>query len=311
MTEVLNVKNLKSFTNYSIHISISNRVSESNPYFIGFVKTNESIPDHIENLEIEEIGIYHIKIKWNLPLQMNGIIKKYVVRIKNKMYSETFSTILTKHDFVNLNESTTYNISVQAQNNVGLGDVSSITVDTFDLTFNENEIISIVGFENTDTGLLVKWYHNGQYTNPSDYYYVYYTENELEDLNNWTKSKPIYGVNRITLSNVKKGMKYYFVVASVDGRKNVMYSEKISFTLPAQVFKKKEKLNNQLIKEKTMADKNSTRLTNKKVSSINLMKFNEDGSFIGVYGNNKENMEPNANSTPISSNIGDSDLTKI
>ncbi len=182
--------------------------------------------------------INNIDITWDGPLQPNGVITGYrLYQDNNIIWSEelTYNGLIqsnpltTNYNVTGLSYATSYNFSVQAQNSMGWGNISTITsLTTLDGIPDTPENISISDIDSNQVDLRWNYPVNSRGTLMYFWYQLEYTS----DNQNWvflsdTTFSPNY--NYHTFTGLHPWTNYRFRLLSQNLNHNSSYSDWLYF----------------------------------------------------------------------------------
>ncbi|KAH9515062.1 Protein sidekick-2 [Bulinus truncatus] len=124
--QTYNITNLLKYTLYDIQIACRTDAGAGPQSPIQSFRTMEDLPGPVSDLKIENVMDKSLKIYWQPPLELNGILTGYRIQYKVKTSTEPYTVIerspeTLSHPLNDLLYETPYIISVQAKTSRGAG----------------------------------------------------------------------------------------------------------------------------------------------------------------------------------------------
>ncbi|XP_028395112.1 protein sidekick-1-like [Dendronephthya gigantea] len=165
-TQVFNVTNLKTFTQYKFEVSAQNSVGGS-PFSKSVqVKTTEDIPSAPQRLQIVDQFSDTISVKWVRPREVNGVLTGYVVEYwRLDDFGDKAGEVKTveaeggalQTGITNLRAKSRYKIRVAARTNAGVSDYAEIEGRTQDVAVRPREPSQLRLFDVNATSMQLTW----------------------------------------------------------------------------------------------------------------------------------------------------------
>ncbi|XP_013063679.2 protein sidekick-2-like [Biomphalaria glabrata] len=132
--QAYNITNLLKYTQYDIRLACRTEAGAGPQSPTQSYRTMEDLPGPVSDLKIDNIRDKSLRINWQPPLELNGIITGY--RITYRVKTQNQSTVIDRsadtlsHALNDLLYATTYVISVQAKTSIGPGYPRTTEIDS-------------------------------------------------------------------------------------------------------------------------------------------------------------------------------------
>ncbi|XP_046861970.1 protein sidekick-2-like [Xenia sp. Carnegie-2017] len=180
-TQVHNVTNLKTSTQYIISVSAKNSVGGSSYSNEVQVRTTEDVPSAPQRLQIVDQFSDTISVNWLRPREVNGVLIGYTVkywkvdqygtRIGNPMTDEVAGNAL-QAGITNLDSRSSYIIEVAAKTNAGVSKSAKIQGRTQDVAVQPGPPSNLRSLETNATTLKLTWREGFKGNSPITKYLV-------------------------------------------------------------------------------------------------------------------------------------------
>ncbi|XP_078272795.1 phosphatidylinositol phosphatase PTPRQ [Rhinoraja longicauda] len=150
-----NLSGFESLHEYHISVSTFTKVGNGDQYSnIVIFKTNQTVPDAIQNLRCNVSSWQSIIVEWDPPSKSDGILTYYIHVSENNVQS-----VLPKdhtYTFTELQSNTSYQFSITAVNSLGQGESKNCTIATLtEAVPSAPQNLTIIGTQSTF--VILRW----------------------------------------------------------------------------------------------------------------------------------------------------------
>ncbi|XP_069485396.1 phosphatidylinositol phosphatase PTPRQ isoform X4 [Ambystoma mexicanum] len=171
-----NIKGLKKYTAYTVEVSASTVKGEGVRRASMNILTEEDAPSSPpRSLSVKQLSDVIVKLSWKPPLEPNGIILYYTVRVWNDISSRNINTSETSLLLTDLENNNDYSAYITASTRFGPGNVKTQTAKFRTQEGAPSDPPRNVSYTNlTSTSILVSWSPPSKPNGLIQYYTIYY-----------------------------------------------------------------------------------------------------------------------------------------
>lgn len=182
---------LKKYTLYNITVLCFTDPGDGEKSSPVQIRTREDVPEEVENLQFENISDRSLTVKWNSPLEVNGILTlyqlKYMIKdVPDSLRVENFTSDVLSAKIEHLQAMTHYRFEVVAWTSVGPGKPAVAVIQSgvepvlpeppTKLALSNIDAFSVVlqftpGFDGNSS--IIKWTVQAQTTRNTTWYNIY------------------------------------------------------------------------------------------------------------------------------------------
>ncbi|XP_078504107.1 phosphatidylinositol phosphatase PTPRQ [Lissotriton helveticus] len=198
------ITGLKKHTAYTLEISSSTSKGEGVRSATLSIMTEEDAPSSPPRaVSVKQLSDVIVKLSWKPPLEPNGIILYYTVRVWNDFSNRYINSTETSLQLTDLENNNEYNAYIIASTRFGTGNIKSETVRFRTSEGAPSDPPKNVSYTNlTSTSILVIWSPPSKPNGIILYYSIYYKNSSDTFMQNFTNDDIGLEIENVSLSAI-------------------------------------------------------------------------------------------------------------